>query len=296
MEKNFYEFKVDIISKIFGISLLLIKTKKGENLEKILFIITRILQKLTSDKKYEIFSKLIIDNKNNFYSLIEYLLEYDYETYPNDIKYISDIIYYLFKVEKHANQEFKNYFYDLIDVDGIMNKLVSKISSSKEKYTLKIIKVFNFLIKNEIYLKEILKNFEDELFEIILKYINSSNYDVRQKILKIIEIIVLRRDIKLNNLLLKKNIFKYIKLAIDPEVTYANNSKSILSSLDIIDTYLSMGEMLAKLNGINPILVSFENIGGIELLERLSENPNEVIENKASYLIDLYFKVSEFDE
>ena len=295
MEKNLYEFKIDIISKMMNISLSLIKTKKGENLEKILFIITRILQKLVLDKKYEIFAKLIIDNKTNFDYLIKYLLEYDYETYPNDIRYISDILNYLFKVDKNSNEEFNIYSYNLINIDDIMNNLISKASISKEKYTSKIIKVFYYLVKNENYLKEILKNFKFELFEIIFKYINSPNYEVRQKILKITEILVLKRDIKLTNLLLKKNLLEYIKLAIDPATTCANNAKSILSSLNIIDNYLSMGEMLVKLNGINPTLVSFENIGGKELLERLSQSPNETIENKASYLINLYFKISELD-
>ena len=89
--------------------------------------------------------------------------------------------------------------------------------------------------------------------------------------------------------LIKNKILYYIKNAIDPNITYCIDEKMILGALKIIENLISIGEIFKNLNGFNPVLVNFENIGGKELLDNLLCNKSEIVYNSSLKIIEQYF-------
>ena len=60
-------------------------------------------------------------------------------------------------------------------------------------------------------------------------------------------------------------------------------------ALNILNNFLSLGDSLKDLNGVNTVLIEFENIGGKEMLDNLLCNKSENVFNYTSNLIDKYF-------
>ena len=98
-----------------------------------------------------------------------------------------------------------------------------------------------------------------------------------------------KRDFILADCLMKNKILNYIKNAIDPNVTYCNDEKLLMGALKIIDNLISIGEIFKKLNGVNSVLIDFENIGGKELLDSLLCNRSELVYNTSFKIIERYF-------
>ena len=98
-----------------------------------------------------------------------------------------------------------------------------------------------------------------------------------------------KRDFILADYFIKHNILDYIKKAIDPNTTYCHDEKLILTALKIINNLISIGEIFKKLNGFNPVLREFENIGGKELLDNLLCNKSEFVYNNALKIIERYY-------
>ena len=105
----------------------------------------------------------------------------------------------------------------------------------------------------------------------------------------IIEKISNKRDYKLADFLMKNKILEYIKEAIDPSITYCKDEKLILLGLKTINNLLTLGEVIKSLNGVNSVLLEFENIGGKEMLENLQCNKSQFVYDYTSNLIDNYF-------
>ena len=301
MKDNSIKYDINIIETIYEISLLLIYTKRKNVFNQALYLISVIIKILYKSKEFEFISK-IISNENTKLMLI-YALEKDYSENYGNLIYISDLIKYILKAHSKCDNflELKTNIINLIneveknmnEYDEIIDIFLDLLSNGKKKkikdrIKIKLIEVISSFIKNEYFYKNVMENYKEEIFEIIVSNINSSDYIIRKKIIKIVEYITGKRDFILTDYLVKNKLLYFIKSAIDPTVTYCSNEKLILGALKVIDNLLSIGEVFKKLNGINSILIEFVNIGGRDLLDNLLCNKSELIYNNSLQLIKQY--------
>ena len=301
MKDNSIKYDLNIIETIYEISLLLIFNKRKNIFNQALYLISLIIKILYKSKVFEFISK-IISNENTKIMLI-YILEKDYSENYSNLKYISEIIKYILKAHSNCGNSLElkaciiklineveknlNEYDEIIDIfiDLLSNKKMKKL---KDKIKIKLIEVISCFIKNEYFYKNVIENYKEEVFGIILGNINSSDYGIRNKAIKIVKYVTDKRDFILINYLMKNKLLYFIKNAIDPSITYCSDEKLILSALKVIDNLLSIGEVFKKLNGINSVLNDFVNIGGRELLDSLLCNKNESIYNISLELIKQY--------
>lgn len=301
MKDNTINCDWNIVENIYDISLLLLYTKQNTIFTNALYLISVILKKIYKSNNIELVGKFI--NDNNTKSMIIFILEKDYKNITQSLIFLSDIIKYIIKLHSKSwiSNELKLNIINLItDIQQNLNEndeiidifiylLTTKKLKLKENIKIKLIEVISAFLQNEYFFKDIIEYNKDDLLEIILNYINSSNYDIRKKIIKIVNNITNKRDFLLTDYLVKNKIIYYIKNAIDPTITYCNDEKLILGALKIINNLLSIGELFKKLHGINSILVNFENIGGKELLDNLLCNKSEYVYNASLEIIERYF-------
>ena len=293
MKDNTYYYNNNIIETIYNHSLSLISTKHFDNS---LYIISNIIKIVHKSKNFEIFEK-IITNPNNIL-MLNFILEKDYSNCAENLGYLSDVIKYIIKLgitDKNANiKELVNSVdKNLSEYDNILNIFIDFLLNHefklKDKISVKLIEVIQEILKNEIYINEISEDDKYNIYEIILEYIQSSNYKIRKKIMKILKIITNNRDYIQADFFIKNKILYYIKQAIDPSITYCTDEKLILLALNILNNFLSLGDSIKVLNGVNTVLYEFENIGGKEMLDNLLCNKSENVFNYTSNLIDKYF-------
>jgi len=301
MKDNTINCDWNIVENIFEISLLLLYGKQNAIFTNALYLISTILKKIYKSNNIELVSKFI--NDNNTKSIILFILEKDYKNSTQSLIYLSDIIKYIIKLHSKSwtSNELKLNIINLINdiqqnlnendeiIDIFIYLLTTKKVKLKEKIKIKLIEVISAFLQNEYFYKDIIEYNKDDLLEIIFNYINSSNYDIRKKIIKIVNYIINKRDFLLIDYLVKNKILYNIKNAIDPTITYCNDEKLILGALNIINNLLSIGELFKKLHRINTILVNFENIGGKELLDNLLCNKSEYVYNASLEIIERYF-------
>ncbi len=292
MKDNTYYYNNNIIETIYNHSLSLISTKHFDNS---LYIISNIIKIVHKSKNFEILEK-IITNPNNIL-MLNFILEKDYSNCAENLGYLSDVIKYIIKLgitDKNANiKELVNSVdKNLSEYDNILNIFIDLLLNHefklKDKISVKLIEVILEILKNEIY-NEISDDDKYNIYEIILEYIQSSNYKIRKKIMKILKIITNNRDYIQADFFIKNKILYYIKQAIDPSITYCTDEKLILLALNILNNFLSLGDSIKVLNGVNTVLYEFENIGGKEMLDNLLCNKSENVFNYTSNLIDKYF-------
>ena len=293
MKDNTIYYNNQIIENIYNISIILLLNK---HFDKSLYLISNIIKIIYKSKNIEIFDNIMI-NKNNIL-MLEYILEKDYSDCQNNIIYTADIFKYLIKFGWNNNNKIEEIIHE---VDNYFNKnnnilkafihlLLNQNLKLKEKIILKLINVIFIIIKKEIYINNISEEEKYNIYKIILEYIKSSNYKIRKKTMKIIEkLIIVKKDYIQADYFVKKKILFLIKQAIDPSITYCSDEKIILMALNIIDNLLSLGDSIKALNGINTVLVEFENIGGKEMLDNLLSNRSELVFIYSSHLIDKYF-------
>ena len=293
MKDNTHYYNNNIIETIYNHSLSLISTKHFDNS---LYIISNIIKIVHKSKNFAILEK-IITNPNNIL-MLNFILEKDYSNCAENLGYLSDVIKYIIKLgitDKNANiKELVNSVdKNLSEYDNILNIFIDFLLNHelklKDKICVKLIEVILEIIKNEIYINEISDDDKYNIYEIILEYIQSSNYKIRKKIMKILKIITNNRDYIQADFFIKNKILYYIKQAIDPSITYCTDEKLILLALNILNNFLSLGDSIKVLNGVNTVLYEFENIGGKEMLDNLLCNKSENVFNYTSNLIDKYF-------
>ena len=266
-----------------------------------MILISSIIKLVYKSNNADLMDKLIKNHKTKL--MLLFILEKNYEEFPNNIIFLSEIIKYMTKFSSKSSipNELKLAINNLLNdiemnlnddeeiVDIFLNFLSTKKIKMKEKILLKLIEPILSFIKNDYYYKNILENNKEEIIDIISKYINSANYKIRKKIVKIVEIMTNKRDFILGDCLIKHKILENLKRAIDPNITYCHDEKLILSALKIINNLLSMGEIFKNLNGVNPVLINFDHIGGRELLDDLLCNKSEFVYNNSLQIIERYF-------
>ena len=294
MADNTYYYNNDIIENIYDMALILISNKYFDNS---LYLINNIIKIIYKSKNLEI-SEKIISNKN-INLMLNFILEKDYSNCQNNLIYMSEIIKYLLKLgflDKNNNN-----ISDLINsVENNLNEndnildifikiLINPNLKLKDKISIKLIEVILVIFKNEIYINDISSEQKYQINEIIIKYIQSSNYKLRKKIMKILLNLTSKKDYGQADFLIKNKILNYIKKAIDPSMTYCTDEKTIIIALKILNNFLTLGELFKNLNGVNTVLIEFENLGGKEMLDNLLCNKSENVFNYTSNLIDKYF-------
>ena len=293
MKDNTHYYNNNIIETIYNHSLPLISTKHFHNS---LYIISNIIKIIHKSKNFAILEK-IITNPNNIL-MLNFILEKDYSNCAENLGYLSDIIKYMIKLgiaDKNVNiKELVNSVdKNLSEYNNILNIFIDFLLNHefklKDKISVKLIEVILEILKNEIYINEISDDDKYNIYEITLEYIQSSNYKIRKKIMKILKIITNKRDYIQADFFIKNKILYYIKQAIDPSITYCTDEKLILLALNILNNFLSLGDSIKVLNGVNTVLYEFENIGGKEMLDNLLCNKSENVFNYTSNLIDKYF-------
>jgi hypothetical protein len=291
----------NIIETIYEIILLLIHSTQNSIFSNSLYIISVIIKIIYKSNNFELMSKII--NNNNLKAMLLLILEKDYKNYTENLIYMSDVMKYLIKMHSKSfvpNDLKLNFIHLINDIEQNLSEndeiidifiyfLTNKKIKIKEKIKIKLVEALSSLIFNDFFFKNIIENHKEDLLDVIINYINSSNYNIRKKIIKIVELLTNKRDFILADYLVKNKILYYIKNAIDPNITYCHDEKIILGALKIIDNLLSIGEIFKKLHGINSVLVNFENIGGKELLENLLCNKYESVYNFSQQIIDRYF-------
>jgi len=293
MKDNTCYYNNNIIENIYNNSLNLISNK---HFDDSLYIISNIIKIIYKSKNFEIAEK-IITNENNIL-MLNFILEKDYSDCPENLKYVSDIMKYIIKLgfsDKNINikELVDSVDKNLTEYDNVLNIFIDLLINCefklKDKICVKLIEVILEILKNEIYINEISDDDKYNIYEIILKYIQSSNYKIRKKIMKILKIITNKKDYIQADYLIKNKILYYIKQAIDPSATYCTDEKLILMALNTLNNFLSLGDSIKDLNGVNTVLIEFENIGGKELLDNLLCNKSEYVFNYTSNLSDKYF-------
>ena len=294
MADNTYYYNNDIIENIYDMALILISNKYFDNS---LYLINNIIKIIYKSKNLEI-SEKIISNKN-INLMLNFILEKDYSNCQNNLIYMSEIIKYLLKLgflDKNNNN-----ISDLINsVENNLNEndnildifikiLINPNFKLKDKISIKLIEVILVIFKNEIYINDISSEQKYQINEIIIKYIQSSNYKIRKKIMKILLNLTSKKDYGQADFLIKNKILNYIKKAIDPSVTYCTDEETIIIALKILNNFLTLGELFKNLNGVNTVLIEFENLGGKEMLDNLLCNKSENVFHYTSNLIDKYF-------
>ena len=293
MADNTYYYNNNIIENIYDIALITISNKHFDNS---LYLISNKIKIIYKSKNSEI-SEKIISNKNSSL-MLNFILEKDYSNCPNNLIYMSDIIKYLLKIGFLNKNDNINDLINLVEknlnendniLDIFINLLMNPTFKLKDKISIKLIEVILVILKNEIYINDISNDQKYQIYKIILKYIQSSNYKIRKKIMKILLNITNKKDYRQADFLIKNKILNYIKEAIDPSTTYCNDEKIILNALKILNNFFILGELFKNLNGVNTVLIEFENIGGKEMLDNLLCNKSENVFNYTSNLIDKYF-------
>ena len=293
MKDNTCYYNNNIIENIYKNSLNLISNK---HFDDSLYIISNIIKIIYKSKNFEIAEKMIT-NENNIL-MLNFILEKDYSDCPENLKYVSNIIKYMIKFgfsDKNINikELVDSVDKNLTEYDNVLNIFIDLLINCefklKDKICVKLIEVILEILKNEIYINDISDDDKYNIYEIILKYIQSSNYKIRKKIMKILKIITNKKDYIQADYLIKNKILYYIKQAIDPSATYCTDEKLILMALNTLNNFLSLGDSLKDLNGVNTVLIEIENIGGKEMLGNLLCNKSENVFNYASNLIDKYF-------
>ena len=301
MEDNTIEYNWDLIENIYNISIILIYSKQKSIFSNSLFLISTIFKIIFKSNNFELMNKII--NNNDTKTMILYILEKVYQDLPNDIGLMADLVKYIIKFLSNSSTPkdlklnilslINNIEQNLNENDEIIDIFIYLITDTKlklkDKIITKLLEVLLNFIKCENFNKTIKEDYREELYEIIIKYINSSNYEIRRKIFKIIENMINKKDFALADYLIKNKIFFYIQKSIDPNLTFCHDEKIILSALKIIGILLSIGELFIKLHGVNSALINFENNGGKELLDNLLCNKSELVYNASSQIIDRYF-------
>ena len=292
MKDNTFDYNNQILETIYNIASILLFNK---HFDSSLYLISHIIKILYKSKQFDLVEALLT-NKNNSV-MLNFILEKNYSDCTNNIIYLTQIFKYVIKLGMENNnikeliEEVDN---NLSENNNILNifidLLLNKNLKLKEKICLCLIDILNTIIKSELYINNISESEKYDIYKIIIEYIKSSNYKIRKKSMKILEkIITAKKDYIQADYLIKNKILFFIKQAIDPSVTYCTDEKIILMALNVIGNFLSLGDSMKTLNGVNTVLIELENIGGKEMLDSLLSNKSELVFSYASHLLDKYF-------
>ena len=263
-----------------------------------IYIIGTIYKILFKSNNIDTLSDFIL-KYDNTKSMVAYILDYDYEKSGEDINDFCKILCYIIKCESYAkNLKTKKNLEDFInDINGnningdeIILVIVSLFQRNyTSKITSKLINVLIAFCDSETYHTALFENLSNPVL-MLINNINCREYKIRKKVLIALEKLTEKHELKINNELVRLQIFNELKNIVDPDSSYCGDKDIIIISLNIIYHLLVVGGIIKSLGGKNVILETFEYYGGKEMMEKLLNHKNKEIYDRALNIINEFFE------
>ena len=266
-----------------------------------IFVIGLIYKILFISNNINTLSEFIL-KYDNTKSMVRYILDFDYQFAGEDINDFCKIIYYIIKCESYSNdlttkKQLEKFIKEInsnnINGDDIIIAITSLFQRNyTSKITSKLINVLIAFCDSETFHITLFENLSNPIL-ILINNINCREYKIRKKVLIALEKLTEKHELKINNELVRLQIFNELKHIIDPDNSYCRDIDMIITCLNIIYHLLVVGGIIKSFGGKNNILETFENYGGKEVLEKLLNHKNKNIHDKALALINEYFNDKE---
>ena len=305
IKMNFKDKKEDINLKIIEEIYLTTLQSIFMNNKKVysysIFVIGLIYKILFISNNINTLSEFIL-KYDNTKSMVRYILDFDYQFAGEDINDFCKIIYYIIKCESYSNdlttkKQLEKFIKEInsnnINGDDIIIAITSLFQRNyTSKITSKLINVLIAFCDSETFHITLFENLSNPIL-ILINNINCREYKIRKKVLIALEKLTEKHELKINNELVRLQIFNELKYIIDPDNSYCRDIDMIITCLNIIYHLLVVGGIIKSFGGKNNILETFENYGGKEVLEKLLNHKNKNIHDKALALINEYFNDKE---
>ena len=263
-----------------------------------IYIIGTIYKILFKSNNIDTLSDFIL-KYDNTKSMVAYILDYDYEKSGEDINDFCKILCYIIKCESYSkNLKTKKNLEDFInDINGnningdeIILVIVSLFQRNyTSKITSKLINVLIAFCDSETYHTALFENLSNPVL-MLINNINCREYKIRKKVLIALEKLTEKHELKINNELVRLQIFNELKNIVDPDSSYCGDKDIIIISLNIIYHLLVVGGIIKSLGGKNVILETFEYYGGKEMMEKLLNHKNKDIYDRALNIMNEFFE------
>ena len=253
--------------------------------------------------KIDFLSKIILNS--NTKPVIKYILDYNYVDSAENIIDLCKIITHIIKCETYCNnlntkKQLEQFIIEINNNDMNDYEIIFIITNLIQKnYTNKImtnlVNVLIALCDSGTFYMNLFESLSNPII-ILINNINCPNYKLRKKVLTALEKITDKKELKISNQLVKEQIFNQLKYIIDPDSSFCGEEKMIISCLDIINNLLEVGEIMKSFGSkINNNLDSFKFYGGKEILEKLMNNKNKNIYEKALAIYNKYLSKNEIN-
>lgn len=296
-------FNVKIFEEIYEIVLQSVFSNNKNVFANCLNIIGNIYKICFISKNIDLLSKFILNS--NTRKAIKFIMDFNYIDSPENIADFCKILCIIIKYESYCNnlntkKQLENFIRDLNNGDMNDYEIIFIITNLIQKnYTNKIMtKLINVLIAlcdSETFYINLFESYSNPIL-ILINNINCPNYKLRRKVLTALEKITDKKELRISNQLVSNKIFNKLKYIIDPDCSFCGDESMIISSLNIIYNLLVVGDIIKSLGTkINNNLDSFEFYGGREMIEKLMNNKNKNIYDKALYIYNEYLNKNEIN-
>ena len=253
--------------------------------------------------KIDFLSKIILNG--NTKPAIKFILDFDFVDSAENIVDFCKIITYIIKCETYCNnlntkKQLEQFIIEINNSDMNDYEIIFIVTTLIQKnYTNKImtnlVNVLIALCDSGSFYMNLFESLSNPII-ILINNINCPNYKLRRKVLTALEKITDKKELKISNQLVKEQIFNQLKYIIDPDSSFCGEENIIISCLNIINNLLEVGEIMKSLGSkINNNLDSFEFYGGKEILEKLMNNKNKNIYEKALTIYNKYLNKNEIN-
>jgi hypothetical protein len=263
-----------------------------------IYIIGSTYKILFKSNNIETLSDFILKYENTK-TMVTYILDYDYENSGEDIIDFCKILCYIIKCETYSKnlktkKNLENFINEIngnnINGDDIILVVISLFQRNyTSRITSKLINVLIAFCDSETYHTTLFENLSNPVL-ILIRNINCREYKIRKKVLNALEKLTEKHELKINNELVRLQIFNELKSIIDLDSSYCGDKDIILISLNIIYHLLAVGGIIKSLGGKNVILETFEYYGGKEMMEKLLNHKNKEIYDRALNIINEFFE------
>ena len=296
-------FNVKIFEEIYEIVLQSVFSNNKNVFANCLNIIGNIYKICFISKNIDLLSKFILNS--NTRKAIKFIMDFNYIDSPENIADFCKILCNIIKCESYCNnlntkKQLENFIRDLNNGDMNDYEIIFIITNLIQKnYTNKIMtKLINVLIAlcdSETFYINLFESYSNPIL-ILINNINCPNYKLRRKVLTALEKITDKKELRISNQLVSNKIFNKLKYIIDPDCSFCGDESMIISSLNIIYNLLVVGDIIKSLGTkINNNLDSCEFYGGREMIEKLMNNKNKNIYDKALYIYNEYLNKNEIN-
>ena len=297
------DINIKIFEEIYEVTLQSIFCNNKNIFSNSLTIIGNIYKICFKLNKIDFLSKIILNS--NTKPVIKFILNYNFVDSAENIVDFCKIITYIIKCETYCNDlntkkqlekfinEINNNNMNDYEIIFIITNLIQK--NYTNKIMTNLVNVLIALCDSGTFYMNIFESLSNPII-ILINNINCPNYKLRKKVLTALEKITDKKELKISNQLVKEQIFNQLKYIIDPDSSFCGEETMIISCLDIINNLLEVGEIMKSFGSkINNNLDSFKFYSGKEILEKLMNNKNKNIYEKALAIYNKYLNKNEIN-